>query len=484
MGNDGSGKTTLAKELTNIFKDLGFEVIYKHEYEYAVLKFLFKVVGMEKIDRERKRMLVERKKSWKYYFWPILVWFDIHCSLLYFRLFKRKSVVILDRYLYDHYLSFKYLGYLTRFSEWLFIKCSLKPDVGFILWVEPQIAYSRKKNTHNYSMTFYTEQTERYIRLSRNLGIEAVNTNKTIVETINEILRVVPEDKLFLFLRKGMQNRVLFSVIEKYRLYSVYPYVAQIFKERKKKMEHTLAFVKDLLEKNGVNYCIIKTLHSEGWIGNDVDILVSRSDFNRIIARLKESNVFHISKFMEKGKADINISNGLAIDLHSYVGWRNVSFISAEDIILNKNFMFKKENGLYFANEKINSVIIIITHIFEKGFITLDEYNFLRSFFDEAFMQSYFSHLYTLLYDYILWIKKILTEKQNHSYPLFIPISIVIKCYLRLLCSRNIQNNIFWKLKALMRDTSLMIFWKIRYKLKNKLPFEIIEQTNNSACTC
>ncbi|MEM2930413.1 MAG: hypothetical protein QW797_06095 [Thermoproteota archaeon] len=474
MGNDGSGKTTVAKELAKIFRDLGYEVIYKHEYEYAVLKFLFKVVGMEKIDQERKKMLVKREKSWKYYLWPVLVWFDIHCSLLYFKLFKRRTIVILDRYLYDHYLSFKYLGYLTRFSEGLFIKCSLKPEIGFILWVEPQIAYLRKKSTHNYHMSFYAKQTEKYIELSKSIGIKAVNTNKTIVETINEILRMVPRDKLFLFLIKGMQNRVLFSVIEKYKLYSVYPYVAQIFEERRRKMEHTLAFVKDILGKNGVHHCIIKTLHTEGWIGNDVDILVSKSDFNRIIARLKESNVFHISKFMEKGKADINISNGLAIDLHSYVGWRNVSFISAEDIILNKNFMFKKENGLYFANEKINSIIIII-HTFEKGFISLDEYNFLRSFFDEAFMQSNFSHLYTLLYDYILWIKKTLTEKQNNSYPVFIPISIIIKCYLKLLHSWNMQDNIFWKLKGFIRDISLMIFWKVRYKVKNKLPFEIIE---------
>jgi len=140
MGNDGSGKTTIAREVANIFSDLGFEVRYKHEYEYAVLKILFQMVGAKKINRERKAMIVERKKSWKYNLWPILVWFDVHCSLFYFKLFKRKSVVILDRYLYDHYLSFKYLGYLTRFSEWLYTKCSLKPDIGFVLWVEPQIA--------------------------------------------------------------------------------------------------------------------------------------------------------------------------------------------------------------------------------------------------------------------------------------------------------------------------------------------------------
>jgi len=476
MGNDGSGKTTIAKEFVKIFRDLGFEVIYKHEYEYTILKLLFRIVGMEKIRSEKKKMIVEREKSWKYYLWPFLVWFDIHCSLVFFRLFKRNTIVILDRSLYDHYLSFRYLGYLTWLSELLYTKFSLKPDIAFVLWVEPRTAYLRKKSTHNYDITFYVEQTKRYIELSKMLRVNAVNTNKSVVNTVNEIFMRLPEDKLTYFLRKGMQNRVLFSVIKKYGLNSAWMKFTQALDEREEKLKKTFTVVKDLFERCDVEkYCVFKTLTSEGWIGNDVDILVSKSDFGKIIAKLKElhtSKIVLIQKFAEKGKVDIHVQDGFTVDLHSYIGWRNVVFIPSEEVI-NNNLLVKKRNGICFAGEKINSIIIFLTHVFEKGFVTLEEYNFLRSHFDETFMQTSLPHLYILLSDYISWMTKTLKEKRNRSYPLFIPMPIIIKCYLKLLLySKNGHSNMFWKLKAFVRDIPFMIFWRIRYVFKNKLPFE------------
>ena len=48
MGNDGSGKTTLTWQIHKFFTDLGFETIYKHEHEYVILGFLFKLIGREK----------------------------------------------------------------------------------------------------------------------------------------------------------------------------------------------------------------------------------------------------------------------------------------------------------------------------------------------------------------------------------------------------------------------------------------------------
>ena len=179
IGNDGSGKTTIAKELLRIFRALGFEVIYKHEYQYSVLKLFFSIIGTEKIEYERKKMIVEKCKSWKYYFWPFLVWIDVCLSCIYFKLFKKKSIVIMDRYLFDHFLSFKYLGYLTKFSEWLFLH-SIKPDALVFVWVEPQIAFLRKKNTHDYGLDFYVQQTNEYLTFSKRLGIKSINTNKSL----------------------------------------------------------------------------------------------------------------------------------------------------------------------------------------------------------------------------------------------------------------------------------------------------------------
>lgn len=60
MGNDGSGKTTIAKELKKLFEDIGFEVIYKHEYEYTFLKILLRIFGHDKVEKSRKEMIIEK----------------------------------------------------------------------------------------------------------------------------------------------------------------------------------------------------------------------------------------------------------------------------------------------------------------------------------------------------------------------------------------------------------------------------------------
>lgn len=475
MGNDGSGKTTIAKGLVNILRELGFNIIYKHEYEYTILKSLFKFIGIKKIESERKKMLVKKRKSWKYYLWPFLVSLDVSLSYVYFKLFKKKEIVILDRYLFDHYMSFKYLGYLTKFSEWLFLH-SPKPDAMFLLWVEPEIAYLRKKETHRYGIDFYVQQTREYLKLSKDQGIKTINTNKPIKETINEIIKALPADVLALILKRGMQNKVLFSVIEKNGITPLRQLRIKLLNERKK-LEKTFTFIEDFFEKNKVTlYAIIKTSYQYGWIGNDVDVLVSNNEFNKIVNRLKKINAPNVileQRFMKKRKVDIKVLEGIPIDLHSYVGWRNVVFISPDDI-LNHNYFVKKENNLCFVNEKINSIIIMITHVFEKGFITLNEYKFLKKWFDESFLHNNFPHLYNLLSVYISWIKNALMKKQSLSYPLFVPIDIIVGCYLKLLFySKNNAGNVLWKIKAFIRDMSFMIFWRMRYLIKNKLPFEV-----------
>src|ERR671923_820170 len=48
MGNDGSGKTTLSWQIHKFFTDLGFETIYRHEDQYGILRFLFKLIRKEK----------------------------------------------------------------------------------------------------------------------------------------------------------------------------------------------------------------------------------------------------------------------------------------------------------------------------------------------------------------------------------------------------------------------------------------------------
>jgi thymidylate kinase len=187
-GNSGSGKTTISREMLRFFSDLGFEAIYKDEYPYVVLGFLFKLIGQEKIEKHRNEMLVQNKRSVTYTLWPTLVWFDLLVQYIYFRIFKRRSVVIFDRYPYDYYLEFKYLGILTTFTEWLYLHFP-KPDVHVMLAVSPEIAYERKKNDSRYYSSFYKKEVEEYLELARILGSTVINTNKNIQSTVMKVIQ-------------------------------------------------------------------------------------------------------------------------------------------------------------------------------------------------------------------------------------------------------------------------------------------------------
>ena len=96
------------------------------------------------IEKSQNKIRYQKKTSVIYTPWSILVWFDLLVQYVYYRIFKRRSVILLDRYPYDQYLSFKYLGILTKFTEWLYLHFP-KPDMNLVLTVSPEIAYERKK---------------------------------------------------------------------------------------------------------------------------------------------------------------------------------------------------------------------------------------------------------------------------------------------------------------------------------------------------
>ena len=323
-------------------------------------------------------------------------------------------------------------------------------------------------------MNFYVQQTNEYITLSKRLGIKAINTNKSLKSTVDEIVEALPISIQTSLWKRGLQNKVLFSVAEKYEL-SLPQKLNNNFLNYSIKLKKTLEFLDDIFKKNNIKHSIVKTMHQQLWIGHDVDILVSPNNHNRLIDIFKKIKITHVTfkrTNFDVGKTDIKLVDGLPIDLHSHIGWRNVVFIPF-DYILNKDWIVTVD-GLHFANEKMNSIIFILTHVFEKGFITLNEYNFLKKYFDEVLMQTDFLDLKILLRDYISWMKTTFTEKQIHSYPLFIPMHIIIKSYSKLILqSKKESNGIVWRLRALIRDISFMLFWRFRYYLTDRLPFEI-----------
>jgi hypothetical protein len=118
-------------------------------------------------------------------------------------------------------------------------------------------------------------------------------------------------------------------------------------------------------------------------------------------------------------------------------------------------------------NSQINS-FVIATHAFEKGYLTLDEFLFLKKNFDRQHLSLTMPRISQSLDEFFIKLESIL-KNQPSAYPIFFPLPIFARCYLKLLRS----NGGIRKLHLFVRDLSMVAFWKFRYKVKEMLPFEV-----------
>lgn len=471
IGNDGSGKTTTSKELAKIFKGIGFETIYKHEYDYVILKYLLKLTGKKAVEQTRNEMLVERKKSLKFLLWPVLVWFDTLLQYSFFKLFKRNSIVILDRFPYDHYISFGYLGYLTKFTEWLYLHFP-KPDATILLWVEAEIAYSRKKDTHSYAISFYEGQTEKYLALAEKLNVNKVNTNKDLSSSLSSIFDILHEkQKIKTAIKKrALHNKTYPEILENINGHFSDAFNPE-FESRINAFRGTVGFLeKLLLQLDITEYAIFKDYGNYQWVGNDVDVIVTEGDFDRLHNYL-ESIGHHAldhtivwSKSKSHSKSiDLKAEGLLNIDIHTAIGWRGVDVLRFSD--LRHQVMKKSKFGIEYRalSNDLDAMIYAYSHVLEKGFLVNLEFKILK---DSILRFPSLGIDYPAIKPYLGWVTHI---ESNKSFPIFIPVPLIISA----LGSMAKNNHTFNISKSGLKIILMQLFWRIRFSAKQKLPFGI-----------
>ena len=182
-GIDGSGKSTLKGKIKKKFQNKKINVIHLFSEnvsphskinEGLISKFLKKFIQINQKSKLKNLKLIIGILS-----------FLIESWIFYFQIKRSKfDIVILDRYYYDYLVNFivkmKYNSYYTKLSK-LFPKC----NISFTLYVEPQISYQRKKE-RNLEELEYLNKT--FFKLSNELNIKIINTNKDIEEYLNEII--------------------------------------------------------------------------------------------------------------------------------------------------------------------------------------------------------------------------------------------------------------------------------------------------------
>jgi hypothetical protein len=267
-------------------------------------------------------------------------------------------------------------------------------------------------------------------------------------------------------------------MFREYRLTSRHDRIQQaLWKEYQYRLEsfrRSLNCIRRIIDETGVStYVLIKTIDDFYFIGNDIDILVSPSDFKKLLWELiPNSTRYSVSEIKydqtrDVGKMDIFPEGGMKIDIHSYIGWGNMIFVKFQDLV---RFI---ENAKLFdidckvLNSQVNSLVIAM-HAFEKGYLTLDEFLFLKKNFDRQYLYTSLPHISQSLDEFFVKLESIL-KNQPREYPVFFPLPMFARCYLKLLRS----DGGIRKLHLFLRDLSMVAFWKLRYKVKGKLPFEV-----------
>lgn len=205
IGIDGSGKTTLAKELIDAMNKKGFETKYwwckfeSFKFEYSLVKFFKRFLRkpyLSNIDN------ISNENSFFSMIYQYLVIFTyIYRIFLNIRLplFFGKNVVC-DRYIYDavidFVIEFKYPKEKTQKMLKVLSSVTQKPDQTFLVDLPEEVAYKRKNDIPSViylakRKEMYQEMQEGINKLVRLEGTKDLkNLNSQVKNIVLELLEV------------------------------------------------------------------------------------------------------------------------------------------------------------------------------------------------------------------------------------------------------------------------------------------------------
>ena len=182
-GIDGSGKTTLAKELVEIMNERGFQCKYVYGRLEPFIVKLFNFIGGKILLRGKdmfdnyaeysstKSSAIERH-SFLFGFYRHILWFEYFLQLIFkvrLPLMLGKNIVC-DRYVYDTVIND--LSAETNYSGFeiggLIKKCfyiAPKPDLVFLIDLPEEIAFQRKNDTP--SIEYLKERRNTYLDVAK-----------------------------------------------------------------------------------------------------------------------------------------------------------------------------------------------------------------------------------------------------------------------------------------------------------------------------
>lgn len=187
-GVDNSGKTTIAKALSDYFQLQGKKVVYKPEFDFFFTKVLLFFTKSSNVSALKNSVIIKGEKTFfsqvLYFLYFILVYLHFLCERLLYCTFWRKKILIRERYIYDFWVS---VANNTWYKFYLFLaKIFPSSWYNFFLNVPLETILQRSYlRSFRFSNEHYQKLLKSYLYFQNEyINLHAENTIDAIVHEI------------------------------------------------------------------------------------------------------------------------------------------------------------------------------------------------------------------------------------------------------------------------------------------------------------
>lgn len=227
-----------------------------------------------------------------------------------------------------------------------------------------------------------------------------------------------------------------------------------------------------VLSKSNIKFVLTRFPRDYKKEPDDLDILVDSKDFSKTILALNKIGYRAFSHDQALGgrikgmQKNLVKENRIKIDLHQDFTWKKSHYLDLNLIWRNVEMQTVEGVNCMVPEIEIDAFIIMINTIFEKTYITKNDWIYAKKYFPRVFLKDSFydeakKYGWAKTYNFFKdWFTKI--DKPT-EFPVFMPISSVLFSYLEKL----------WHDKKI-DVVSLMyyIFFRTRFVISKQLPYE------------
>lgn len=225
------------------------------------------------------------------------------------------------------------------------------------------------------------------------------------------------------------------------------------------------------LQKQNIKYILTRFLRNSKSEPDDLDILVKHKDFNIVIKLLSKqgyksfSHDHALGGRIEGMQKNLVKDGRIKIDLHQDFTWKRSHYLDLEFIWNNLENSIVNRVNYSMPKVKIDIFIIAINIIFEKTYITKDDFNYINKYLPDIFQDVNFdiqAKKYGWLKTYQMF-KEWFRSTEKKKFPVFLPVYLVLFSHIEKL---------FHDRKIDVISLMYYVFFRIRYEINGVLPYE------------